>query len=306
MRRVLPALPALPALLCLPALICLLAPPAHADSDTFWRHWSDGRAELSGYHLVQPRYGELREGHAVLIFVTEPFSRAKAVKVDRYDRQNPDHFTALKLNHARYFQTGLYPYSLMTSVFVDPARDMAPVKSSFSGQEWCGHVYEEAIVGANGADVRIDSYFEGETGRRTVPVAMLEDAVFINARGLMSGGPGTALQGPAEVLPSALFRRLKHRPAAPMKTAFTWSGPTAVTVPAGTFQVRRLSWDRAGTACSLDVEVAAPHRIIGWACADGEKAQLTGTMRSPYWQQNRNGDAALRAKLGIPVSSTGR
>lgn len=281
----------------------LCATPALADGDAFWGHWSDGKAELNGYHLVQPRYGELREGHAVLVFVTEPFSRAKAVKVDRYDRQDPDHFTALKLNHARYFQTGIYPYSLMTSVFVDPARGLAPVKTSFSGQEWCGHVYEEARVGPGGVDVRIDSYFEGESNRRTVPVAMLEDAVFISARGLMSGGPGTALSGPAELLPSALFRRLKHRPATPMKTSFVWSGEKRVTVPAGEFAVRTLSWDRAGTACSIDVEVAAPHRIIGWACADGEKARLTGSMRSPYWQQNRNADEGLRAKLGLPITT---
>lgn len=296
-----------PALALCSLLVTLsLAAPAAADSDAFWRHWSDGQAELSGYHLVQPRYGELREGHAVLVFVTEPFSRSKAVKVDRYDRANPDHFTALKLNHARYFQTGLYPYSVMTSVFVDPAAGFAPVKASFSGQEWCGHVYEEARAGAGGTEVRIDSYFEGETSRQTVPVQAFEDAVFITARGLMSGGPGAIPAGEAEVLPSALFRRLKHRPARPMKTRFAWSAPTTTTVPAGTFEVRTLSWDRAGTACALDIEVAAPHRVVGWRCADGEKAQLTGTIRSPYWQKNRNGDEALRAKLGIPVSSTGR
>lgn len=294
---------------CIPIALALtftLPATAAADADAFWSHWSDGRAELSGYHLIQPRYGEPREGHAVLVFVTEPFSRSKAVKVDRYDRSNPDHFTALKLNHARYFQTGVYPYSLMTSVFVDPAKGFAPVKASFSGQEWCGHVYEEAIVGSGGVDVQIHSYFEGETDRRAVPVAMLEDAVFITARGLMSGGPGAAPTGPAELLPSALFRRLKHRPAAPMKTTFAWSGPTTATVPAGRFAVRTLSWDRAGTQCALDVEVAPPHRIIGWRCADGEKAALTGSMRSPYWRQNGNRDAQLRAKLGIPVSTTGR
>jgi len=284
-----------------------VAAPAAADSDAFWGHWSDGRAELSGYHLVQPRYGEMREGHAVLIVVTEPFSRSKGVKVDRYDPRDPDHFTALKLNHARYFQTGLYPYSLMTSVFVDPVAGFAPVKASFSGQEWCGHVYEEAIASGGGVDVRVDSYFEGETSRRTVPVQAMEDALFVTARGLMSGGPGqTPAAGAAEMLPSALFRRLKHRPAQPMKTTFAWSAPAAVTVPAGRFEVRTLSWDRAGTACALDVEVAAPHRIIGWRCADGEKAELTGSMRSPYWQKSGNGDASLRAKLGLPISTTGR
>lgn len=299
-----------PALVLAFALAGLLAAPparADADADAFWKHWSDGRAELNGYRLVQPRYGAPREGHAVLVFVTEPFSRSRHVKVDRYDPNDPDQFTALKLNHARYFQTGIYPYSLMTSVFVDPARDMRPVKVSFSGQEWCGHVYEQAIVGEGGTTLDVDSYFEGESTRATVPTAALEDALFITARGLMAGGPGHApAAGSAEILPSALFRRLAHRPATPMKTAFAWSGARQVSVPAGTFAVRTLSWDRAGVECALDVEIAAPHRIIGWRCADGERAELTGSFRDPYWQHNRPGDERLRAKLGIPVSTTGR
>lgn len=53
------------------SLVLLFATPAVA-SDIFWEHWSDGRAELSGYDLVQPRYGEKRHGRAVLVFVTEP------------------------------------------------------------------------------------------------------------------------------------------------------------------------------------------------------------------------------------------
>ncbi len=60
----------------LAALLCLsgLEVGAAADADEFWSHWGDGKAELDGYALTQPRYGELREGTAVLIFVTEDFS----------------------------------------------------------------------------------------------------------------------------------------------------------------------------------------------------------------------------------------
>ena len=76
--------------------------------DGFWRYWSDSKAELNGYRFVQPRYGQLREGRAVLVFVTEPFSRSKKVKVDRYDRNNPDHTMVLNLNDVRKFQTGVY------------------------------------------------------------------------------------------------------------------------------------------------------------------------------------------------------
>ena len=36
----------------------------------FYSHWGDGRAEISSYHINQSRYGELRDGYGVLIFVT--------------------------------------------------------------------------------------------------------------------------------------------------------------------------------------------------------------------------------------------
>lgn len=50
---------------------------------TFWSHWGDGQAEISAYELTYPRYGALRSGVAVAIFVTEPFSYEARVKADR-------------------------------------------------------------------------------------------------------------------------------------------------------------------------------------------------------------------------------
>ena len=63
-------------------LACLLlALPAAADE--FWAHWGDGKGELNGYRLIQPRYGEKRAGTAVLVYVTEDFSDALRVKAAR-------------------------------------------------------------------------------------------------------------------------------------------------------------------------------------------------------------------------------
>ena len=61
----------------------LLAAPAPAfDFTPFWKHWGDGQAEISTYKLVTPRYGEKREGQAVLIYVTEDMSDTLRVKAD--------------------------------------------------------------------------------------------------------------------------------------------------------------------------------------------------------------------------------
>lgn len=45
------------------------------DFDQFGEYWFQGKAEISSYDLTQYRYGEAREGEAVMIFVTEDFRK---------------------------------------------------------------------------------------------------------------------------------------------------------------------------------------------------------------------------------------
>lgn len=49
------------------------AGPSPLENAGFRRSWFSGEAELNRYRLSQARYGELHEGEAVLIFVTEEF-----------------------------------------------------------------------------------------------------------------------------------------------------------------------------------------------------------------------------------------
>src|SRR5258706_14867771 len=65
---------------------------------SFWDHWGDGRAELSGYDLVFPRYGEERRGMAVAIFVTETFSNSLRVKADPGKHPAADEIPVLKVH----------------------------------------------------------------------------------------------------------------------------------------------------------------------------------------------------------------
>ena len=285
------------------------SPQASSASEGFWRHWSDGKAELSGYDLIQPRYGEKRHGRAVLVFVTEPYSRSRKVKVDRYNPNDPDHAMALKLNHVRKFQTGVYDYSVMTSVFVDPTRGFAPMEINFSMQEWCGHVFEEIHFDADGASFDLNSYVEGESRREklTMPSgALAEDNLLIQLRGLGADALDTRA-AEVDLLPSANFRRLNHRPVQLTPSKITWSdAPAEITVPAGTFQAREATWRRMdGSSCTAQLEVAYPHRILGWRCDDGELARLTGSTRLAYWGTHREGDEKLLSELGLaPVGFT--
>ena len=69
--------------------------PAKTLSEEFKKYWYAGEAEISSYQLEQARYGEIRKGTAVLIYVTEDFLPKKQVKADY---QNTNNVPVLKLN----------------------------------------------------------------------------------------------------------------------------------------------------------------------------------------------------------------
>jgi hypothetical protein len=120
-------------------------PLVHPPSD-FWSHWGDGQAEVNGYRLSQPRYGETRSGEVILIFVTETFTHSQRVKSDG---GHADEYPVLKLNDIRDFQTGIYDYNSMSSTFVRlDGRDRIgqPTKVTNSVQEWCGQVWDQWTV----------------------------------------------------------------------------------------------------------------------------------------------------------------
>lgn len=106
---------------------------------SFDKYWYDGKAEISSYKLKQGRYGEIHRGTASLIFVTEPFSPQRFVKPYQENKQS---ISVLKLNFVKKFNTGIYPYSMMTSTFL-PIDSTYSLKVSSSSQEWCGHTYME-------------------------------------------------------------------------------------------------------------------------------------------------------------------
>ncbi|MBT5874791.1 MAG: hypothetical protein HOH43_15340, partial [Candidatus Latescibacteria bacterium] len=145
------------------------APPQSATllgpvSPGFGDYWFQGKAELTSYNLEQGRYGEMHNGHAVLIFVTEDFSKSKHVKLDRPQMAGADKVNVLKLNSTRKFNTGIYPYSMMSSVFTPIQRHIEPrtLKVTTSSQEWCGHTFTQMDLGTDSYDVRLHSYFENE------------------------------------------------------------------------------------------------------------------------------------------------
>lgn len=272
--------------------------------DGFWDVWGDGRAELDHYALTTPRYGELRQGTAVLVFVTEDFTEGQRVKSDG---GHGDEYPVWKLNDVRHFQTGIYDYEVMTSTFLrlDGAAPLGqPVKVSLGVQEWCGHVYTQVEPGPAGLAWTQHSYFDGE-GDQERTLALPADGVLSDALPqLVRGWVGALVEpgGEREVagLPTLLHDRFAH--VRPEWGRLTLSAPAAlrtVTVPAGTFEVRELTAAQGDATTTWQVEVASPHRIVAWTRSDGEHAELVASERLPYWQLHGNADEAALSGLGL-------
>ncbi len=313
--------PSAPALLVLTACGASAAPggalPATSVPQGFWDHWGDGRAELDGYRYTTRRYGELREGRAVHVWVTEDFTAGQQVKSDG---GHGDEYPVLKLNDLRRFQTGLYDYQLTQSVFVplDGRSPVGqPVKTVLSVNEWCGAMFEQLLLGPGKlAGVR-HSYFDGESDpgfAEEVPTnGVLADALPYLARGLAGDPvpPGGTVE--VKLRLSLVDQRLAHREAAWLPARMSRAAQTErIEVPAGEFEVRRftVTVDDAcpaagiasdGTSCEQTwwVEEAAPRRIVRWTRDTGEEAVLVGSMREAYWKTQKEGDERLLDQLGL-------
>lgn len=267
-------------------------------------YWNQGKGEVTSYSLSQARYGELHEGHAVLVFVTEPFSRKKQVKLDDPGRAGADAVEVLKLNHTRKFHTGVYPYSTMRSVFAPTEPGARALKLTASTQEWCGHVFMQLGQQADGGYAgQLLSYFESEGDRplSTPKGAWLEDELWT----MLRLDPNQLPLGEVQLVPSATYLRLRHVPVVPQhaQASLTRAGSDRLR-----YEVRYKGIDRN---LSIEFESNFPFRILGWTETQpsgwgGGAQRLTTTAKkkaelmTDYWTKNRNSDRQLREVLQIP------
>lgn len=276
----------------------LAARPIARATQDFWRTWGDGKAELSGYRATVMRYGAAREAEIVLIYVTEPLDRTTLIKDDEAGARG---IPVLKLNFSEKFQTGIYPYSLMTSVFapVDGylTTRFAPVKLTLSAQEWCGHVFHGVWTGESAYESQIISYFASEGERtesvETPPGTLYEDALFIQLREL-DGPFASGADWSGSLVPRLWNARRAHVPLRPIAARI------ARTHLANS--IDRFTLGYGDVVRSFDVEQSGAKRIVAWTANDGEHAEILRTARLPYWSLNGPGGETHREELGLPLS----
>ena len=269
---------------------------------TFNTYWYQGLAELNRFELEQSRYGEIHKGEAVHIYVTEDFLTDKQVKYEFGDRQNA--VPILKLNAYRRFYTGIYPYNLLTSVFV-PVGDGAqkPLKATFSAQEWCGHAYSQINLRDGVYKGQGHSYFQAEADNTfELPASMLEDEIFIRIR----RDPASLPTGEIQVIPGLHYLRLLHKEAgaAPAVATLEDAGDDSY---GENVRVYTVDYTGKGRTVRVFFEKAFPYQIKGWeeeAAGLGgatltTRARRTNAMLLDYWATHNNADAPLRDTLGL-------
>ena len=268
------------------------------ESNEFRAYWHAGKAEVNAYNLTQSRYGENRPGKAVLIFVTEDLSKKHHVKLDDPAGVR-NKINVLKLNLTKKFITGIYPYSLMLSVFtpVNREKDPATVKAVMSSQEWCGQVYTQVNLRGTRYAVKSHSYFEQEADDQfSLRQALLEDELWNFIRLDHENLP----TGKFDVIPGLFFTRLHHvdleRRAAVGEKAQTDSS-----------YVYTLSFLEDERKLSISYEKRFPYKILGWRETWKESgatmettANLDEALYTDYWTKNKNEFLYLRDSLNLP------
>lgn len=250
------------------------------------QYWYDGKAELTSFKLMQSRYGQIHEGEATTIFVTEDFSAAKQVKLDDASKAGADKVPMLKMNLVKKFQTGIYPYSLMTSVFT-PTDASSSLKLTTSGQEWCGHVFMQLNLQANAYRYRGFSYFESEGDEdRNIEKAILEDEVW----NLIRLNPSLLPTGKVRMIPSSLVARLAHfkMDVTDVEASLTEEKGEMVYTLKYALPIER--------TLTIRFEKAFPHHILGWSDAYQNLTTVATqkkSIRLDYWTKHNNEDRKL-------------
>jgi methionine-R-sulfoxide reductase len=264
--------------------------------------WFQGKAEVNRFELQQERYGKLRAGEAVMVFVTEDFHADRQVKYETGSRENVK--PVLKLNVTRHFLTGIYPYTLMTSVFFPVSGDPA-IKLTSSIQEWCGQRFMQLNRKGKGYQKNMFSYFD----RDGDPISeikgdFLEDSVWCMVR----TGPEALPTGRVTVIPGSEFCQLTFTTQDPQPANAILSPVTHSDHWQASVRTYRLAYDRLDRWLEITFEADGPYGILEWR----EVYQNSGSSRPvvtrgrrthlqwlDYWNMNSPEFESGRHELGL-------
>lgn len=266
-------------------------------TQSFKAYWYQGNAEITSYDLSQERYGELREGTAVTVFVTEDFLPKAQVKADNYSEDN---ISVLKLNTTKKFLTGIYPYSIMTSTFSPVNHESHAIKVTNSVQEWCGQVYMQ-LNNRDNFEIKAHSYFEGEADRDLrLEKTWLEDEIW----NLIRINPEELPTGELSMIPSFESLRLRHKEIQAYDAIASLRQGDSITA----YEIKYPGLKRdiiLYFSSSFPFEIEKWEETNGGAGSSAQPLKTVATrkarIKSAYWGKNDNKDVVLRDSLGLKI-----
>lgn len=273
---------------------------AFTTNDQWNKYWYQGLAEISSYTLQQGRYSHVHPGNVVNIFVTEDFSKSKHVKLDDPANAGADKLPILKLNQSFKFNTGIYSYSSMLSVFQPSDINNYPhaVKVTASVQDWCGMAYMQLNAKGKKNEIQQLSYFESEGDRDfSFDQTVLEDELWT----LIRIAPDKLPVGNMQILPGSIYLRYSHKEIKPYSASLSLQDVNDTRVYI--IQIPELK-----KSLTITFEKEFPYTILGWEESypgfDGTLLKTTATLNktimSEYWNKHNLEDRVLRKDLGLP------
>ncbi len=224
------------------------------------------------------------------------------MKLDIPEYVPDDRLKVLKLNYVKKFDTGIYPYSIMTSIFtpVDINNFPNSLKLTMSTQEWCGNVFTQANLRDNKFNFKNYSYFESEGDREfDIENKFLEDEIWNRIR----LSPQSLPTGNIKIIPSVVSSRLKHFK---LKVEDVFASNLTENDRA-VYKIKYKDLDR-------EVEIIYnkdfPYEILGWKetyiSGWGNDAKILTTeavklktITLDYWNKNKLADKKVRKLLGL-------
>jgi len=266
------------------------------DGQCFNDYWYQGKAEISSYELSQSRYGAIHNGTAVMVFVSEDISKTTHIKLDDPLLHKSDAVNVLKLNTNKEFVTGIYKYSMMSSVYTPVDQEKYPhsFKLTAGIQEWCGQTFMQANWKGNRYEVQQMSYFESEgDSRYSLVRGWLEDELWTSIR----IAPNKLPIGEVKMIASPLYLRLTHQENK------VYDAVTSLTIHADLYAYS-VYYPELNRTLDIEFETGFPHKILGWRESYGDNEVTTGrllnTIMSDYWMRNHPEDEILRDQLDLP------
>jgi hypothetical protein len=267
-------------------------------------YWYDGSAEINTYELKQNRYNTLHDGTAMLIFVTEDFLTDKQVKNDNY--QNKNSTSVLKKIEQRKFNTGVYDYTIYSTVFTPV--EINQYKKSFkvvgSSQEWCGTTYNQFNAQKNGYKAIGHSYFEAEGDIEVnIPSGIHEGELYTRLR----MNPELLPIGAFDIIPDPIVGRMLHYPLQSFEAEANISDYSG-DLEGENLKQYSITMPDAQRTLEIVYEAAAPFKIVAFydsypSVFDKQirttSAVLINQSKLPYWSKNNTSDEVLRTELKL-------